>query len=296
MPRIVPEDERGTTMTSADVPSKSLFLFLTLAFGIAWGVFAAYLLAGDRAAEIFGEISAAHPLFILAVYAPAISALLIVAASTGVTSLGRFLSRLLLWRLSWPWLLLVLVGLPAFYFAGSLIKGNAGEAPLFTPAFATVLPVLAFMLILGPVEEIGWRGLALPILQRHMAPLWAGLLLGLVWGVWHLPAFFLSGTPQSAWSFTPFLVGAVSVSVILTPLFNSARGSILWAALFHFQLNNPLWPDAQPYDMWFFSAAALVVVWLNRADMLRRSGSVTTVVPDRAHSLGDGRRAEAKGR
>ncbi|MCK7511306.1 MAG: CPBP family intramembrane metalloprotease [Desulfobacterales bacterium] len=60
-----------------------------------------------------------------------------------------------------------------------------------------------FMAIKGPVEEFGWRGFALPLLQRKMAPIWAGLLLGIIWGFWHLPAFLLSGTPQSAWSFTP---------------------------------------------------------------------------------------------
>ena len=138
---------------------------------------------------------------------------------------------------------------------------------------------MAFMLILGPVEEFGWRGLALPLMQRRLAPIWAGLILGLIWGVWHLPAFFLSGTPQSAWGFTPFLIGSVAVSVMLTPLFNASRGSILLAALFHFQLNNPLWPDAQPYDTVFFVAAAGLIVWRNRATMFTREDAVTRVIP-----------------
>jgi len=47
---------------------------------------------------------------------------------------------------------------------------------------------------LRPIEEFGWRGVAQPILQRHMAPIWAGVLIGIIWGFWHLPAFFLSGT------------------------------------------------------------------------------------------------------
>ncbi|MDO9508243.1 MAG: hypothetical protein Q7I97_02680 [Thermovirgaceae bacterium] len=111
------------------------------------------------------------------------------------------------------------------------------------------------------------------------APIWAGLILGALWGFWHLPAFLLSGTPQSAWSFTPFFLGSVSISVIVTPLFNSSRGSILLPALFHFQLNNPVWPDAQPYDTLFFVAAAVLVVWLNRRAMFSRKGVVTEIVP-----------------
>lgn len=122
-------------------------------------------------------------------------------------------------------------------------------APMFTEPPRVLLPAIGFMMILGPVEEIGWRGFALPILQRRFVPFWAGLILGVIWAVWHLPAFLLSGTPQAAWDFMPFFAGSVACSVILTAFFNDARGSLLLAMLFHFQMNNPLWPDAQPYDL-----------------------------------------------
>jgi membrane protease YdiL (CAAX protease family) len=109
-----------------------------------------------------------------------------------------------------------------------------------------VLPALLTTLLIGPVEEFGWRGVALPLMQRRLAPFWAGLWLGVVWALWHVPAFFLSGTPQSNWSLPGFFVGCVALSLILTPMFNAARGSLLVAALFHFQVNGPAWPDAQP--------------------------------------------------
>lgn len=127
-------------------------------------------------------------------------------------------------------------------------------------------------------------GVALPLLQRRLAPIWAALILGLIWGVWHLPAFYLSGTPQSDWGFIPFFIGAVCLSVIVTPLFNASRGSILLAVLYHFQLNNPLWHDAQPYDTYFFAAAAVIVVWLNRATLFTKAGAVTEVIPGEFNS------------
>jgi hypothetical protein len=106
--------------------------------------------------------------------------------------------------------------------------------------------------------------------------------LGIIWGFWHLPAFLLSGTPQSAWSFTPFFVGTVALSVIVTALFNASGGSILLPALFHFQYINPIWPDAQPYDTGVFLAAAFLIIWLNRKAMVRRAGAVTDVIPSGA--------------
>jgi membrane protease YdiL (CAAX protease family) len=55
---------------------------------------------------------------------------------------------------------------------------------------------MAVALFIGPIEEFGWRGVALPLLQRKFAPFWAGLILGGIWGAWHIPAFLMSGTPQ----------------------------------------------------------------------------------------------------
>jgi len=262
-----------------DLPSRALFPFLLLAFGLAWGVMAVLAVWPERVTALFGPVSGRNPLFILAVYAPAISALALVAWWQGPGGLGRFLSRLALWRCSAGWYGFLLLLIPLLFVAGALIKGVPAGPVRPGEGWGALPGLLLLTLIIGPVEEFGWRGVALPILQRHMAPLWAGLVLGLVWGLWHLPAFFLSGTPQSAWPFLPFLVASAAASVIVTPMFNAARGSILLPALFHFQLNNPLWPDAQPWDALVFALAALAVVWANRGTMLRRGAAVTRVVP-----------------
>jgi len=68
----------------------------------------------------------------------------------------------------------------------------------------------------------------------------------------------------------------------VTPILNRTGGSLLWPMLFHWQLNNPFWPDAQPWDTWILAAVALVVVWWNRETMFTRAGAVTEVVPSSA--------------
>ena len=88
----------------------------------------------------------------------------------------------------------------------------------------------------------------------------------------------LGGTPQSAWDFAPFFIGVVAICIILTPMFNTFRGSVLVAALFHFQMNNPLWPDAQPWDTLLFVVAAVIIVVLNRRQMFQRGAGVTDVL------------------
>lgn len=262
------------------IPSKALFAFVGLTFAITWSLIGVYIVWPDRAAALLGEISGAHPVFFLATWGPAISAFVLVAAYAGRAGLRAFLSRLLLWRCPPGWVGLVLLGIPLVFLAGSLLKGGPLLAPLPPEGVGGVVAVLVLMLFLGPVEEFGWRGLAQPILQRHVAPIWAGALIGVIWGLWHLPAFFLSGTVFGSWNFLPFLIGNITLAVLVIPLFNRTGGSLLWPMLFHWQLINPVWPDAQPYDTWILVAVTAGVVWWHRDRMFTRTGAVTRVLPD----------------
>ena len=260
---------------------RSVALFFGLTFAIAWGIFVVLVMFPDWVTAHFGELSGHNPLFILAVYAPAMSAIGLVLHHSGLRGLQRYLARLGLWRGPWIWWVFLLVAIPAIYFAGAALKGGLGDWRFPFPAVSSALGALLLAGMIGPVEEIGWRGFAMPLLQRSLPPLGAALLLGTVWGLWHLPAFILAGTPQSAWPFVPFFAGSISISVILTPMFNATRGSILWAALFHWQLNNPFWPDAQPYDMWLFVLAAVIVTLLNWPAMIGRERAVRSIYRSR---------------
>ncbi len=262
-----------------DVPSRALPAFFVVTFAITWGLIGVYILFPDWAAARFGEISGSHPFFFLATWAPAIAAFALVLLHGGVSGLLAFLSRLMSWRLAPAWIAFILVGLPVVFMLGSLVKGGPLFAPLPPDGIGPAFALLFMMLCLGPIEEFGWRGVAQPLLQRHLAPIWAGGIIGAIWGVWHLPAFYLAGVVFAEWSFLPFFIGNVTLAVLVTPIFNSSRGSVLWPVLFHWQLINPFWPDAQPYDTWILVGVAAVVVWLNRGAMFSRQGAATQVVP-----------------
>ncbi len=260
------------------IPFTSLVPFFLITFGVTWGILALFILLPEPMVSIFGELTGEHPLFFLAVWAPAIAAFIIIIYNSGLRGLRRYLSRLLLWHCSPAWYVFLLIGIPLLFFSGSALKGNLFTEPFSFSSVQSMIVALALTAIKGPVEEFGWRGLALPLLQRKFAPIWAGLILGVIWGGWHLPAFLLSGTPQGGWSFAPFFVGSIALSAIVTPLFNKSGGSILLPAVFHFQCNNPIWPDAQPYDTLFFAAAAILIVWINRKVMFRKTDAVTDVI------------------
>lgn len=262
---------------------RSLRTFFLATFVLSWGTGALYVAFQEQVDRIFGPMGYTNPVFIFLVYAPGIVGVAMVLRHHGLSGLRGFASRLLLWRMPAVWWVTLLVGMPAVFYTGALIAGTIDDSPGFSPWYAAI-PALLAMLLIGPIEELGWRGVALPLLQRRLAPLWAGLVLGVIVATWHTPAFFLSGTKQSAWAFWPFFFGVVAISVILTAMFNAAHGSLLVAVVFHAQMNNPLWPDAQPWDMWLFVAVAALIAIVDRKHMLDRGYGATDVVPGAQHA------------
>ena len=269
----------GPTRSVRDRATRPLVAFFTLTFVIGWGVLAMLILFLDQIEALFGEVTSTNPVFILAVYSPAIAAVILVWRHGGTSDLRGFLGRLGRWRMPVAWWLVLVLGIPAGKYLSAAFNGTLTEFP-FSPWYG-VLPAIVAALLIGPIEEIGWRGYAQPLLQRRFTPLVASLILGTFWGLWHLPAFLLGGTEQNAWSFGPFMVGAVAISVLMTPMFNAARGSILVPVLFHFQLNGPAWPDGQPWENYVFAAAAVAVVLWKRDAFLTRERSVTDVLGNR---------------
>ncbi len=259
--------------------TRALLPFLIITFGLAWSLIGLLLTFTEQIQSVFGELSSTNPLFILAVYSPAIAAFTLVLWTGGLGAMKRYLSRCLLWRAHWGWYAYLLIGIPIMFYAGAALKGNLFTDPLPFSNVGAALSALAFMMVLGPMEEFGWRGVAQPLLQRRFAPFWAAIILGIVWGIWHLPAFFLSGIPHGTWSFLPFFMAAIALSIVITPLFNSSGGSILLPALIHWQLNNPIFPDAAPYDTISAVTAAIVVVLIHRKTLFNKGSGMTEVIP-----------------
>jgi membrane protease YdiL (CAAX protease family) len=207
----------------------TLRTFIMATFVLSWGVGMLITVFPGPAEALFGPMGYTNPAFILIVYTPGIVAVVLVVRHYGIRGLPRFLRRLTLWRMPTPWWMLLLLGVPAVSFAAAAVLGRLNGPFPFSPWYA-LLPALLTALFIGPIEELGWRGIALPLLQRKFAPLWSSLILGGVVAVWHIPSFFMSGTQQRGWALGPFFLGIVAVSVILTAMFNASRGSLLVAS------------------------------------------------------------------
>ncbi len=209
---------------------RALIPFFVLAFALPWGVWLTTILEQQGALGWHVPSSLAFWLGLtVATYGVA-------ALSGGWPAVRDLLVRLV--RVRGPWWVWVLAAAltPATATVAALVGTLAGH-PLNVgvEVAAAALPgILALNLWLFLItEETAWRGFALPRLQAALSPLGAAIVLGLIWGVWHLPLFFTRATFQARIPFVGFMLSILATSVIITWLFDRARGSVLLAAVFH---------------------------------------------------------------
>ncbi len=182
---------------------------------------------------------------------PSVSAILVTAVTGGRAGLVQLLKRLVIWRVGIQWYLVALLSPLAIVFTALPFHVWLGGValPALSPAFwSQTLPAALFSLLLvctyglfiSAGEELGWRGYAQPRLQARFGPWEASLILGILWGCWHLPLFFVPGSQQYGLAFPAYVLACVGYSVIYTCLYNRGQGSILLASLFHSASNTTI--------------------------------------------------------
>jgi membrane protease YdiL (CAAX protease family) len=175
-----------------------------------------------------------------------VAAVLMTWLTLGRAAVGGLLRRYLMWRVTWKWYLAALIPAATAVLGVFLYAALSGMPPDFSnimadkvrPEFVGRLAfVIPFLLtdFISNGEEIGWRGYALPRLQARTSALAASLLVGFVWGLWHLPKLL------NHWDwgyFAVFMVDTIAKSVLLAWIYNGTRGSLLLVTLSHAASNT----------------------------------------------------------
>jgi membrane protease YdiL (CAAX protease family) len=136
-----------------------------------------------------------------------------------------------LWWLAIVVLPFLLAAIPLGLYA--LMGGSLPELPLLAQPWMVVPIFLTYFCTGGGNEEWGWRGYALDRLQARWSPLVTSLILGLIWGAWHIPLFFIESTGQYHMSMGLFLFSTLGMSILHTWVYNGAGRNLLAAWVFH---------------------------------------------------------------
>jgi membrane protease YdiL (CAAX protease family) len=252
--------------------------YLVLTFAISWG---GILLLTGGLGPMFGADWRSDPRFMFALLASPVAAAVAGLALTGLTA-GRagyreLLARLLRWRVGARWYAFALLLAPLWTLAVAVLLALSLRSPEFLPEIFTaqdpvglLLPGIVTGLWVGFFEELGWTGFAIPRLRLRHAILATGLLVGVVWGAWHFPAFRESGS----------FAGALPLTVLMVKLFAwlpayrvlmvwvyDRTDSLLVPALMHMSLTAttmilalPVLSDAQTLTNGLVGAGALWAV------------------------------------
>ncbi|WP_276258081.1 type II CAAX endopeptidase family protein [Haloglomus litoreum] len=224
-------------------PWQPVALYLALTVGLAW-------LLWTAGALLLPDLLVAFVL--LGAWVPSIVAVGLTYRDQGRSGVSRLLRRLLRWRVGPVWYAVALFGIPAMVGLAAgvqLLLGGSVPAPTFPADLPgrqeyLLLPVVFLVNIVvgGPLaEEVGWRGYLQPLLAGSVGTLPAGLGVGLVWGLWHLPFFVLPGGEAIigdlplVW-FVPLVTGwSVLFAWVVT-----RTESLLLAVLLHASINTTL--------------------------------------------------------
>jgi membrane protease YdiL (CAAX protease family) len=224
-----------------------LLSFFFLAYAISWAFMVPYVLSA------WGIIPGDY--FILEVlhtFGPAFAAIIVIGRIEGTAGLRSFRHHMKQRRAGRQWFFFVLVGIPALILFGIIIQpGVLASFQGLPSSILVTYPAYFFITFFGggPLgEEPGWRGFALPRLQPRYGPLNGTLLLGVLWGFWHLPDYLMpnyqgmgSGTGLAAilTNFPPFVLMVVAFAVIFTWVFNRTHENIFVAIVMHTSFNCP---------------------------------------------------------
>ena len=206
---------------TAFVKRDPLITFFVLAYALTW--------------PVIPLVTVSPLLGLPGLFGPALAAVVTAAVAEGKPGLKNLLGRIVRWRVGVGWYAIAL-GLPVVLsLATAGVHLLLGAPPPLRFGALSVFEPIIFVLVVG--EELGWRGYALPRLLARRSALAASLILGALWGVWHLPTFFVAGAPQHGLPIPAFVILTMAYSVLFTWLYLHSRRSVLIATLFHGAIN-----------------------------------------------------------
>jgi membrane protease YdiL (CAAX protease family) len=206
------------------VRNHQLLTYFVLAYAISWAI----LIPLIASAQGYTDVPVPFALHYLNDYGPLLAALITAGLANGTDGLSELFQRIVKWRVGLGWALVAAFSPLAVYgIAVGIVVIGVGDPQPDLSRLGTIAA--------GIGEESGWRGYALPTLQSNMSALSATLIVTLFWVGWHLPRFFYYGAyMELGFSILPLAAHSfLALAIVLTFIYNSTRGSILMAALFH---------------------------------------------------------------
>ncbi|WP_066318800.1 CPBP family intramembrane glutamic endopeptidase [Bacillus sp. FJAT-29814] len=266
--------------------NKKVYSFILINFLITWGCWLAVIFLLES------SLSEASPEFVIyglgGLLGPVVAAVISQRFYGSKVEFRQFLTELVKVKVNIRWYIFVLI-VPLLlgifpFLIDSLFTGKIQMR--FDQPYYAVLLMLPMMILGGGLEEVGWRGVLLPEFLKKFTPFTATLLLSVIWAVWHVPLWFISGTAQHGSNFGLFFVSVMGTAIVLSALYIRTK-SIWMCILLHalFNANSAFFASSGGLHAWNETVSVIVklvvciglfmVLLKGRVATIRVSGGVS---------------------
>jgi uncharacterized protein len=235
----------------AFIRKQPVLAYYALTFTLSWG--AILLMIGLKGMPVDKQqMAAVLPAAIVGMLlGPSVSGLLMIGIVDGRPGFRELRARLGRWRVDIHWYAVALLLAPLLIMA--VLMGLSAFSPAYLPGIFTKDDKVALLLmglisgtVTGICEELGWTGFVTPKLRQRYGVLTTGLIIGSLWGIWHilpmaiLPSIVYS-TPLSPATYIlirtlNFLVGGLIAFRVLFLWVYERTQSLLVVMLIHISL------------------------------------------------------------
>lgn len=218
--------------------NKKAFYFLLINFVITWGAWFTVIGLNHDAPLQPGQLS--YTLYGLGgLLGPVAAAVLVKWKLGGNGELKSLLKQTIHARVNLGWYLLIVMVPFVLTITPSLVHwAISGYFQMnFKQPLILIFSTLPLSIIGGGLEEVGWRGLLLPELCKKYSVLVSDLIIFPIWAIWHLPLWFMRGTPQYDTSFMTAFLSLLGITLVLAVIYVKTN-SIFLCVLFHSFINS----------------------------------------------------------
>lgn len=194
---------------------------------IMWGI----ILVANQIGYLQYGTSASMIIFIIGGNAPPIAAYAVLRKEHKITNIKQFAKEVFTIKQKPGFYVVLIVFLVLYFGVPAVMKGVSSGAEFYVGLLSIPL-----MILFGGLEELGWRYILQPSLEKRLPFVIATSLTACIWAIWHLPLFFIKGTVQSTQNFGLFIIMVFGMSFALAAILYISK-SIWLCILFHSMIN-----------------------------------------------------------
>ena len=221
---------------------------------------------------------------------PTVAGFVATAVVDGKEGLRDLLARLRRWRVGTVWYAVALLITPLVGLVTIVVERALGMPTATLEQMMGSLPISIIWPIFAALgEEVGWRGFFLPRLQKRHTAFRSSIIVGVAWGLWHIPTIYLAYRQYGllvvfAYVFVVHIVAVTAQTTVMTWVHNNTKQSLLMMILCHFGLTSaalflfPLTMSAAEglrhqlmYAAFYWLAAAIVISRAGPRHLMRES-------------------------